>query len=310
MKKGNENLYLAKERKNDEFYTRIEDIQEEIYHYRHHFKGKSVFLNCDNPDESNFVKYFAEQFNILGLSRLVSTYYDKNKRPYKLVIEKDVNGDGKINFDDIEKTLLDGDGDFRSDESIEILKNSDIVVTNPPFSLFREFVSLLEKYDKKFLIIGSQNAITYKDVIRMFMENKIWMGISKPKKFMQPDGTLKDFGNICWYTNLEHRRRNEEMILFREYHGEDSFSYIKYRNFNAIEISKTADIPKDYDGVMGVPISFMDKYNPKQFEILGAELFWNIETSEGIFERPTHELINGREVYKRIWIKNKKPILK
>ena len=339
------NLASAKKNKNDEFYTQLSDIESEVYHYRPHFKGKSVLLNCDDPEHSNFFRFFAAQFNILGLSRLVSTYYSTEKQPYKLVIEKDVNGDGKVNFEDLEKIPLSSNGDFRSDESIELLKEADIVVTNPPFSLFREFIALLEKYDKKFLVIGNQNAISYKEIFSLIKNNRIWMGVSpRSMNFTLPSGETKNV-NACWFTNMTHKKRNEEMILFREYYGEDAMQYPKYDNYDAIEVSKTADIPKDYEGAMGVPITFLDKYNPEQFEIIALGIVGSIDFTKNrkmeildqngkgtgkytmnakgtlyrkynpntdkkpaFMDYETKELYSS--IYARIIIKNKKPILK
>lgn len=315
---GNQNLARANRDKNDEFYTRLTDIEKELRHYRKHFKGKTVFCNCDDPFESNFFKYFVLNFNKLGLKKLIATCYgtspisnqqislfdvlggdesNKNK-PYKAIVTKvyDATGDGGIDMLDVaelfktgenELTELYGDGDFRSEECIELLKEADIVVTNPPFSLFREYVATLIEHDKKFIIIGNQNAITYKEIFPLFKDNIMWLGNNNPapKLFYVPsfieerknikrdeNGDLVAlFGNICWFTNLDIKKRHEELILIKKYNSEE---YPKYDNYNAIEVSKVKDIPYDYEGVMGVPITFMDKYNPSQFQILGISQTW------------------------------------
>ncbi len=264
----NKNLNKAAAKKNDEFYTQIQDIELEIKHYRKHFKNKTVFCNCDDPSWSNFWSFFAANFEFLGLKKLISTHYKKEGSSYKLILHKDINKDGKINLLDTQKISLKENGDFRSQECIDILKESDIIVTNPPFSLFREYIEQLVNHKKKFLIIGSQNAITYKEFFPLLKNNKVWLGNTSPKKFKQPDGTFKNFGNISWFTNLEHSKRNEEIILYKTYLNNKQ-DYPKYDNYNAIEVSKVKDIPLDFKGIMGVPISFLNKYNPEQFEILG-----------------------------------------
>lgn len=258
---ANSSLHAAKRAKNDEFYTQLTDIEKELRHYKDHFRGKSVLCNCDDPDWSGFWKYFTLNFEHLGLAKVVATHYAQGEPSYKL----EYFGAGKPAL----KTPLVGDGDFRSDECMELLKEADIVVTNPPFSLFREYVGQLVEYEKQFLIIGSQNAITYKEMFRLIRDNKLWLGNTKPKEFKQPDGSTKTFGNIGWFTNLHHHRRNEELILFRTYAGNEHL-YPKYDNYDAIEVSKVVNIPVDYEGAMGVPITFLDKYNPEQFEILGS----------------------------------------
>lgn len=264
----NSNLHSAKKVKNDEFYTQITDIENELKHYKDYFRGKVVFCNCDDPEESNFWKYFELNFEHLGLKKLISTHYNKDRSTYKLEITHDVNGDGKINDKDIVRTSLKQNGDFRSPECIDILKEADIVVTNPPFSLFREYIETLISLDKSFLVIGSDNSITYRDIFALIKDDKVWLGNSKPKTFLQPDGTVKKFGNISWFTNLKHKKRSEDIILFREYKGNEN-NYPFYENFNAININKLSEIPADYNGLMGVPITFIDKYNPAQFKIIG-----------------------------------------
>lgn len=306
MTKKNSNLHNAKREKNDEFYTQLTDIEKELKHYKKHFKNKVVFCNCDDPKESNFWKYFANNFDHLGLKKLVATHFDPTGPTYKLELVKDLDGDGRINEKDTIKTPLKQNGDFRSPECIEILKEADIVVTNPPFSLFREYLAQLVEYKKKFLIIGNSNAVTYKDVFKLIKDNKVWLGMNRPKEFLQPNGEIKKFGNITWFTNLKHKKRQEKLILYKEYNEQD---YPKYDNYDAIEVSKVKDIPKDYDGVMGVPISFLDKYNPDQFEIIwtsdrgGDGMLENIKLEHERFDAP---VVNGRGLYKRILIKHKK----
>ena len=303
--KKNSNLSKAKKAKNDEFYTMLPDIENELRHYKDHFKGKVVFLNCDDPEESNFWKYFELNFKFLGLKKLISTHFHKDRKTYKLEIIGDINGDGKVNKEDIIKTELSGNGDFRSPESIEILKECDIVVTNPPFSLFREFINVLMEYNKQFLVIGNMNAITYKEIFKYIKENRLWLGNTSPKLFKQPDGTFKKFGNILWFTNLEHNKRNEELILYRTYNEAD---YPKYDNYDAIEVSKTKNIPMDYDGAMGAPITFLNVFNPKQFEILDARdytVITKLINKSTYLVKDGDSSINGKPVYARILIKNK-----
>lgn len=309
-------LHIAKAGKKDEFYTQISDIEKELKHYTHHFKGKSVFCNCDDPEESNFWLYFSLNFEHLGLKSLIATHYEESKPSYKLEIKADINQDGKINKLDTIRTPLKQNGDFRSPECIEILKEADIVVTNPPFSLFREYVSQLIEYDKKFLIIGNQNAITYKETFQLIMDNKIWTGVDNggTKWFQVPDDYeiktasrikivdgIKYFsmGSIYWFTNLDTRKRHEEIILFRIYKGHEA-DYPKYDDFEGINIDKVSDIPMDYDGVMGVPITFIDKYNPEQFEIIGLDRYIDDNPNPG--KRFT---IDGKEKYARVVIRNK-----
>lgn len=256
-----EKLQKAKKIKNDEFYTQREDIEKELKNYREHFKNKIVFLNCDDPTWSQFWFYFSENFNFLGLKKLISTHFTNGyeETAYALVLTEYKQEPIKIN--------LKGNGDFRSEECIEFLKESDIVVTNPPFSLFREYVSQLIEYNKQFLIIGNLNAVGYKDMFSLIKHNKVWLGTSEPKNFRIIDGSFKKFGNINWYTNLKHYKRNEEIILVEKYYGNEEM-YPKYDTYNAININKTNQIPKDYYGLMGVPLTFIQKYNPNQFEII------------------------------------------
>jgi len=311
----NSDMQKAQRDKKDEFYTQLSDIEAEMKYYKAHFKGKTVFCNCDDPYESNFFKYFAMNFNYLGLKKLIATCYASspimytqltlwgeeelvNKceyggKPYKVEITsvEDANGDGAIDLEDIEillkrnkPQLLKGDGDFRSDECIELLKEADIVVTNPPFSLFRQYVSVLEKYKKSYLIIGNVNAINYKEIIPLVMDNKIWLGASihsGDREFRVPDNypleaagcRIDNIGNkyirvkgVRWWTNLDYQQRHEDLILYCKYSPE---RYPKYDNYNAIDVNVTKEIPCDYYDVMGVPLTFIDFYNPEQFEILG-----------------------------------------
>lgn len=347
---GNTSLNRANKVKNDEFYTQLSDIENELKHYKEHFKDKIVFCNCDDPYESNFFKYFALNFNFLGLKKLIATCYDtspiaytqlsfigkdkitpnNNRKAYKIEISSvtDSNGDGAFDLSDVkyllqnkENTLklLKGDGDFRSQECIELLKQADIVVTNPPFSLFREYVAQLVEYGKRFVIIGNQNAITYKEIFPLLKDNVMWLGNnSGAQEFLVPQtyeskNTYKDksgikkakFGNICWFTNFETIKRHEELTLYKKYTSEE---YPHYDNYDAIEVSKTADIPYDYDGVMGVPITFVDKYNPKQFDIIGATESEGKGFSCGLWKEESkvaQATINGVRVYKRIFIRRK-----
>lgn len=284
------NLDKAKQAKNDEFYTKLTDIEKELMHYKEMFVGKTIYCNCDNPTKSNFVKWFYRRFNMLHLKRLIVTAY--NKDGFGLYWDTDFSKvDIKTIYinDWIENDVryLSGNGDFRSDECIELLKQADIVVTNPPFSLFREYVKVLMDNNKDFVILGNMNAITYKEVFPYIKENRIGLGyLNGAKSFITPDGVEQKFGNIFWYTTLPIAKHNEELILYKHYTLEE---YPKYDNYDAINVDKTRDIPEDYDGAMGVPISFIEKYNPNQFDIID-EL------------RP---VVNEVLKYQRIIIKNK-----
>lgn len=301
---SNTSLHAAKKAKNDEFYTQLYDIENELKHYKEHFRGKVVFCNCDDPDWSSFWVYFQEGFEHLGLARLIATHYSQGKSSYKLEFDGRRSADGKPI---VRQTDLEGDGDFRSAECVELLKEADIVVTNPPFSLFREYVGQLVEHGKQFLVIGSQNAITYKETFKLIRENRLWLGNAKPKQFKQPDGSIKTFGNICWFTNLPHNKRNEELILFRIYAGNEH-RYPKYDNYDAIEVSKVVDIPADYPGAMGVPITFLDKYNPEQFELISANEIRRSPTvpfKEHGLIKDKDGTIAGKAVYVRIVIKRR-----
>lgn len=300
----NANLRTASGVKNDEFYTRLTDIEKELGNYKNYLKDKVVFCNCDDPKESNFFKYFALNFKFLGLKKLISTHYNKGKKSYKLEVSEDINNDGVINLNDAIKTDLKGDGDFRSGECLEILKETDIVVTNPPFSLFREYLSQLVSQNKKFIIIGSENALTYKEVFPLIKENKIWLGNTRPKEFVQKDGSVKKFGNIGWYTNIDIAKRHENIILYKKYNADE---YRKFDHYDAINIDKTKEIPMDYDGAMGVPISFIDKHNPEQFEIIDGLNRYSIidgptESTRGKYMAQ----VDGKPCYVRVIIKNKR----
>ena len=307
----NTNLRNAKQVKNDEFYTRYEDIEAEVMKYRKQFRDKVVYLPCDDPAEkkSEFWSFFVANFESFGLKKLIATHYEENGQAYKIWIDRDndLNGDGWIDDGDAIQEDLVGNGDFRSPECIEILKECDIVCTNPPFSLFREFVDAIMTHGKQCLIIGSQNAFTYKEIFKMIKNNKLWTGYNMVKKFIQPDGSIKTFGNICWFTNLTTNKRNEEMVLTKSYNLID---YPKYENYEAIEVNRLVNIPKDYSGVMGVPITFIDKYNPEQFEILGHTSSSDKSPEvEALRTDPNHRnrgLINGKEKYDRILIRRKK----
>ena len=262
---NNSNLTQAKKAKNDEFYTLISDIEKELKHYKKYFEGKIVYCNCDDPEESNFWKFFELNFEEYKLKKLISTHYDAEKPTYKLELFADIDGDGKITKGDIIKTPLKQNGDFRSEESINLLKESDIVVTNPPFDLFREYIAQLIKYKKDFLVLGNMNAVTYKEIFPLIRDGKIWWGYNSPTDFKRPDGSIKKTVTR-WYTNIFIKKQNEELVLTKTYNPKD---YPKYDNYDAIHINRCVNIPKDYKGVIGVPISFLDNYNPKQFEILG-----------------------------------------
>lgn len=288
---GNKNLHRANKAKNDEFYTQLSDIEKELKHYKHHFEDKVVFCNCDDPEWSNFWRYFELNFEHLKLKKLIATHYNKGESSYKLELFKIDGGNDSLELKKVKTPLLQ-DGDFRSEECIELLKESDIVVTNPPFSLFREYVSQLMEYEKKFVIIGNENAITYKEIFRYLKNNHLWIGNNSGyMEFEVPidsDSTLSDFkikengkayrglGNICWFTNLDFEKRHEELILYKTYNEKE---YLTYCNYDAINVNKKKEIPLDYDGVMGVPISFLEVYNPEQFEIIGLGIVGSCEFS-------------------------------
>ena len=327
------NIDKAKAAKKDEFYTQLEDINNELRHYRDFFRGKIVLCNCDDPRVSNFFTYFAYNFEFLGLKKLITTCYknqnmelfsqNNSEKAVYLVYEGDKNGNHIPDAEEIGIKPLKGDGDFRSKECIELLKEADVIVTNPPFSLFREYVAQLMDYDKKFLIIGYVNAITYKEIFPLIQENKLWMGYkygdmafrvpdyyeSRETRFWQDENGQKwrSMGNICWFTNIDIKKRHEDLILYKTYKADE---YPTYDNYDAINVNRTADIPFDYDGIMGVPVTFLDKYNPEQFEILGmsASAGYNPNIVGIPFkgEKDARPLINGKNTYARIFIKRKK----
>lgn len=338
-------LSQAKKAKQDEFYTQLKDIEVELKHYKSEFRGKVVFCNCDDPYESNFFKYFAINFNSLGLKKLIATCYSGSpvageqlsldevlgvgqfsRQPYKIEITEvtDETGDGSVGLADVAYlirnrknvlTLLQGNGDFRSEECVELLKEADIVVTNPPFSLFREYVSQLIEYKKKFLIIGNVNAVSYKEIFPLIKDDRMWIGCSihsGDREFRVPDHYPLDAAGhrvdeaghkyirvkgVRWFTNLDFKERHEVMPQYKYYSPEE---FPQYDDYHAIEVGKTLDIPKDYDGLMGVPITFLDKHNPDQFEIVGLDRYVNDNPHPG---RRFH--LKGKETYARILIRRK-----
>lgn len=324
----NTNLNSAKSAKKDEFYTQLPDIERELRHYKDHFRGKTVYCNCDDPRVSNFFHYFSHNFEDLGLKRLITTCYKSQDidlfsqgraaSAVYLIYDGDKNGNKVPDPDEIGIHKLKGDGDFRSAESIALLRQADIVVTNPPFSLFREYVQQLVDHEKKFLIIGPKNSVTYKEIFPLIKDQKMWLGTgflagnayfktAHSKEFAEgvfdPETGLVKFRNVSWFTNLDYADRHEDLVLYKIYSPD---AYPKYDNYDAIEVSKTADIPVDYDGVMGVPITFLDKHNPNQFEIVGATESEGVGFSNGLWDRnsPAKQgLVRGQRVYKRLFIR-------
>lgn len=333
-------LAAARTAKKDEFYTQLADIEKELGHYREHFKDKVVYLNCDDPRVSNFFRYFSDNFEALGLKRLIATCYQNedpggfsrgdSSRAVWLEYDGGRNGNRVPNAEEIGVRPLHGNGDFRSVESVRLLRQADIVVTNPPFSLFREFVAQLVEYDKKFIILGNMNALTYKEIFPLFQSNQMWYGPSirsGDREFQVPAdypleaaGTRVDaHGNryirvkgVRWFTNLDYAERHRDLQLTRSYRAEE---YPRYANFDAIEVGKTADIPFDYEGLMGVPITFIDKYNPEQFEIVGSSKTLGRPMSE-FAEKGTYQqggprfylptAIGYRRMYDRIVVRNRR----
>lgn len=306
---GNSNLHKAKAAKQDEFYTQLSDIEKEMVHYKSFFNGKTVYCNCDDARESNFFKYFSLNFEHLGLKKLICTGYKENGHGVILIYEGDKNGNRNIDDGEIEVKELQGNGDFRSEECIEYLKQADVVVTNPPFSLFREYVVQLMEYNKKFIIVGNMNAITYKEIFPLIKNNQLWLGASgfKDMSFKVPSyyeekscrfwvdengQKWRSLGNGCWFSNVEHKRRNEKLDLYKKYNEKE---FPKYDNYNAIEVSRVENIPMDYNGIMGVPITFLDKYNPTQFEI--------VKFRKGNDDKDLS--VNGKCPYFRILIRRK-----
>lgn len=313
---ANKNLNQAKSAKKDEFYTQLADIENELRHYKEHFKGKTVLCNCDDPRVSNFFHYFSYNFEQLGLKKLITTCYknqerdlfsqNNSERAIWLEYFGDKNNNRVPDPDEIGIHYFKGDGDFRSDECIDLLKQADIVVTNPPFSLFREYVAQLMKYDKKFVIVGHQNAIHYKEIFPLIKENKLWLGygfkggaahfISKYQDTATAgdhrEGMIRVSG-VNWFTNLEIQKRHEDLILIKLYNSED---YPTYDNYDAINVDKTSDIPMDYEKIMGVPITYLDKYNPEQFEIIGTS---TMDMPKGA------PYVSGKRIYERILIRRR-----
>ena len=296
---ANSNLRKASTEKNDEFYTQFIDVSKELIHYKQHFKDKIVLCNCDDPTMSAFWKYFHLNFKALGLKKIISTHYDKTRPTYKMEYTGGNDNDIKVGV----KTPLEGNGDFRSQECIDILDESDIVVTNPPFSLAREYIACLVEHNKCFLIIGDMNWISYKEFFPFLQDNKIWLGNCVVKEFIQPDGSIKKFGNKLWFTNLDYKKRHEDLILWKKYSSDE---YLKFDNIDAINVNKTKDIPVDYDGVMGVPITFLDKYNPDQFEIINGVGRYAVIENEYSNPIGTYGTdVNGKHNYFRILIRKK-----
>jgi hypothetical protein len=331
IKAQNESLGKAKSSKKDEFYTQLSDIERELRHYKNHFMDKVVYCNCDDPRISNFFHYFSYNFQKLGLKKIIAACYknqnmdlfsqNDSEQAIYLEYDGDKNGNSIPDPQEIGIKHLKGDGDFRSKETIELLKQADVVVTNPPFSLFREYVAQLIEYEKKFVIIGSYNAITYRDIFRLIKENKLWLGYGftggnaffktpHPREFAKgvynEETGLVKFRNVTWYTNLDIAKRHEDLILYKNYSPE---AYLKFDNYDAINVDKIKEIPMDYDGVMGVPVTFMDKYNPEQFEIIGL-IAGNIKGMAGIKSSSGKDgpYINGKLRYGRILIRNRKPL--
>ena len=367
---GNSNLKDSVRQKQDEFYTQLSLIENELKHYKGYFKGKVVLCNCDDPFESNFFKFFAMNFNSLGLKKLIVTCYatspvtgkeldyyqdaggqlsflprpnavpvDEKRRPYRveITVVTDENGDGRVDLADVEYllrnkknvlTLLEGDGDFRSAECVELLKQADVVVTNPPFSLFREYIALLMEYKKDFIIIGNQNAVAYKEFFPLLASNKVWLGYNSGHFWFKVPDTYEEkktdfkidetgqkwrrMGNICWFTNVDIEKRHEDLPLFRYYSPE---KYPKFDNYDVINVDRVVDIPCDYEGVMGVPITFMSQYNPDQFEIIEGSNRYGILNAWGKNDeiQAVHSHgnnINGKATYFRIHIRNKRPQIK
>ena len=359
---ANSNLAKAKNAKNDEFYTQYQDIEKEIMAYLdfnpNAFKDKTILLPCDDPEWSNFTKFFAQNFERLKLKKLISTSFAPESKSLKInyaptlfetadpkfdatktivngkifTLDHDKSGDGKIDVNDLEWTYLKGDGDFKSAEIKKLRDEADIIITNPPFSLFKEFLSWIIEADKQFVLIGSMNAITYKDVFPKIKDNKMWLGngfksgnayFSSPISNDYAEGVfdketgLVKFRNCVWYTNLDHGRRHQPLALmtyadnlkFSKHKEIKNNGYQKYDNYDAIDISFTDSIPSDYEGVMGVPISFLDKYSPEQFEIIGATESEGKGFSNGLWDelsKVAQPVVNGERVYKRIFIRRKK----
>lgn len=320
----NENLHKAKTAKNDEFYTQLTDIEKEMVHYKDHFKGKTIYCNCDDARESNFFKFFSLNFEKLGLKKLITTGYKADGQGVALIYEGDKNGNRLPDTEEITIRPLQGNGDFRSEECIEFLKEADIVVTNPPFSLFREYIAQLMEYGKKFIIIGNGNAVTYKEVFPLIKENKLWLGNKnfsggmdfvagenydsakcKHPKYDEKGNIIINVMMCVWFTNLEHDKRHRPIDLYKHYSNE----YKHYDNYDAIEVGKVCEIPMDYDGVIGVPITFLDKYCPEQFEIVDAREYGLTDRQKNkstYLIKDADGSIDGKATYVRIAIRHRK----
>lgn len=319
----NNNLHAAKTAKNDEFYTQLSDIEKELNNYKDFFNGKVVYCNCDDPRESNFFKFFSMNFERLGLKKLITTGYKKDGHGVAFIYEGDKNGNRKVDDCEVEVVELEGNGGYETEECISFLKEADVVVTNPPFSLFRDYVKQLMDYNKMFLIIGNKNAITYKEIFPYIKENKMWIGatpmsydmkfilteqyakeVVESKKegsgYIFKDGKVMGRAQAIWFTNIENKKRTTLIDLYRKYNPTD---FPKYDNYDAIEVSKTCEIPEDYDGVMGVPITFLDKYNPTQFEIVGLMSGAKDSTLINGNDGRAKFYVNGKGVYARILIR-------
>lgn len=320
---SNANLHKAIIAKDDEFYTNYADIEKELNQYAKQFKNKIIYCNCDDhygigqgSPKSNFLKYLADNFEAFGIKKVIATHYEKNKDTSTMyILNKDNTGDGIICWEDIEEIPLKSNGDFRSEECTKLLLQADLVITNPPFSLFREYIAQLMEYKKKFLIIGNDNCRTYKEIFPLIKNNKLWCGLHHVKEFIKPDGSIKQFGNVSWYTNLSNSKRVERIETGKKYKGYESM-YPHYDNYDAIEVSKVSDIPMDYKGIMGVPITFLDKYNPEQFEIIWqasgntrtsapAEILQSLKYQPSKVDRGGCTVINGIRTYGRIFIRKK-----
>lgn len=321
MASANTNLHKAKGAKNDEFYTQLTDVAKELMHYKAHFKDKIVLCNCDDPTWSAFWKYFHLNFAELGLKKLISTHYDKTEPTYKM----EYTGGDDSDIDVGIKTPLEGNGDFRNKECLDLLDESDIVVTNPPFSLFREYVAVLMEHEKKFVILGNMNAITYKEIFPLLKDNVIWLGnksLNQDMYFYVPDERKKwllankkegsaykiidgvvmgRLASACWYTNLDHAKRHEKLVLWKNYNAQD---YPKFDNFDAINVNKIAEIPVDYNDIMAVPITYLDKHNPSEYDIVGCTYSYGIPNG---WDKNTNmnPVIDGKTIYKRILIRKK-----
>ena len=321
MANANTNLHKAKSAKNDEFYTQLTDVAKELMHYKAHFKDKIVLCNCDDPTWSAFWKYFHLNFAELGLKKLISTHYDREEATYKM----EYTGGNDNDIDVGVKTPLEGNGDFRNKECLDLLDESDIVVTNPPFSLFREYVAVLMEHEKKFVILGNMNAITYKEIFPLLKDNVIWLGnksLNQDMYFYVPDERKKwllankkegsaykiidgvvmgRLASACWYTNLDHAKRHEKLVLWKNYNAQD---YPKFDNFDAINVNKIAEIPVDYNDIMAVPITYLDKHNPSEYDIVGCTYSYGIPNG---WDKNTNmnPVIDGKTIYKRILIRKK-----